>query len=162
MSHAWRPVAVVFGVILCMMFFRMLFKPSDFKAANGDYKYQYHRVKSEDDWKSFKVKHMGTEFCAECHPDKIEIVKGSGHSTVKCENCHAMFEPSKKGHEKVDLKATKQYLLDIGIDRSRELCKRCHAKISYRPQVVKMIDPNTHNQGIECVNCHDVHRTSFK
>ncbi|MBF0565795.1 MAG: cytochrome C [Nitrospirae bacterium] len=171
MSHAWRPVIVVIGVIVFILGMRMILVPGDFKAKNGDYKYQWHRVSSEEFWKNFPVKHKGREFCKQCHPDKIEKVADSGHKNVQCENCHAQFNPEKKGHP-INLKEDFGYLLDIGIDRSRELCKRCHAKLEYRPNLYfmfakgpstfHMIDPTKHNPGIECVTCHDVHRTGFK
>ncbi len=131
-----------------------------------------HRVSNEEFWKNeFQVKHQGREFCKQCHLDKIEIVADSGHAKVQCENCHVLFTPEKKGHP-IDLKEDFGYLLDIGIDRSRALCKRCHTKLPYRPTVYrafkrgpipfKSIDPAEHNPGIECVTCHDVHRTGFK
>ncbi|KJR40597.1 cytochrome c family protein [Candidatus Magnetoovum chiemensis] len=145
--------------------------PTDFKIVDGDYKYQFHNVKNEDYWKNYPVKHMGRDFCKQCHPDMIEKVSDSGHQNVQCENCHAMFDATKKSHP-IDLKEDFNYLLDIGIERSRELCKRCHAVLSYRPKTYasfskgpinfKMIDPTTHNAGIECVTCHDVHKTGFK
>lgn len=171
MSHAWRPVAVLIGVIIFILVARMFLVPKDFKAVDGDYKYQYHRVSSEKFWRDLPDKHKGRQFCAQCHQDKIELVADSGHMNVQCENCHAMFDLTKKGHP-INLKEDFGYQLDIGIDRSRELCKRCHAKILYRPAVYtqfskgpipfKTVDPKEHNPGIDCVTCHDVHRTGFK
>ncbi len=172
MSHAWRPLIVIVSVVIALVIFRTIMVPADFMAKNGDYKYQWHRVGNEEDWKTFPVKHRGREFCSQCHPDKIEIVADSGHAKVQCENCHVLFDPEKKGHP-IDLKEDFDYLLDIGIDRSRALCKRCHTKLPYRPTVYRgfeqkgamafrMIDPTEHNPGLECVMCHDVHRTGFK
>ncbi|MBF0540238.1 MAG: cytochrome C [Nitrospirae bacterium] len=172
MNHAWRPLILIVGLAAVLLTVRMFLVPSDFMAKNGDYKYQWHRVGNEKFWRDeFTVKHKGREFCKQCHEDKIELVADSGHARVQCENCHVMFNPEKKGHP-VDLKADFGYLLDIGIDRSRELCKRCHSKLPYRPKEFtsltkgikpfNMIDPQEHNPGEECVDCHDVHRTGFK
>lgn len=161
MSHAWRPVFVVFGVILFILFFRLLFVPESFEAVDGDYKYQYHRVANEEEWKSFDVKHKGSEFCMECHTEIGKSVNASKHVNVQCENCHAMIDPSKKSH-KLDLKEQSGYLLNIGTDKSRGLCLRCHAELSYRPNVTKMRDPKTHNPPVDCTCCHDVHKSGFK
>jgi hypothetical protein len=171
MSHAWRPLIVIVSVLIVVLIGRQLLAPNDFSAKDGDYKYQWHRLSSEQEWKDFPVKSKGRGFCEQCHPDKVTTVKESGHFNVQCESCHAQFVHEKKSHP-IDLKTDFGYLLEIGIDRSRELCKRCHAKLPYRPKVYqefakgtvpfKMIDPMAHNPGIECVTCHDVHRTGFK
>lgn len=173
MSHAWRPVIVVIGIIAFILVARVILVPSDFKVHNGDYKYQWYRSDAVDDWKAFPVGHRGRDFCKQCHSDKIEIVAEAGHAKVQCENCHVLYEveAEQKGHP-IDLKADFEYQLDIGINRSRELCKRCHAQLPYRPEIYsgfetgpiqfKMIDPEKHNPGIECSMCHDVHRTGFK
>ncbi len=173
MSHAWRPLFVIIAVVIIIFTARIIIVPSDFEATNGDYKYQWHRVSSEQDWKDFPVKHKGREFCEQCHDEMTATVKGSGHTNVQCESCHVQFNPDKKGHP-IDLKEDFDYLLEIGIDRSRALCKRCHTKLVYRPipkiyiknresyEDMKLVDPTEHNPGIECIECHDVHRTEFK
>ncbi|MCG6552244.1 MAG: hypothetical protein L7F77_07950 [Candidatus Magnetominusculus sp. LBB02] len=174
MSHAWRPVFVVLAVIVAILVMRMILVPHDFAAKNGDYKYQWHRLSAETTSKDFTVKYKGKEFCQQCHPDLVDKINASGHQNIQCENCHVMVESAKKSHP-IDLKGDFGYLLDIGIDRSRELCKRCHAELSYRPQTYvmtkgtvketvkfKQIDPTKHNAGIECVMCHDVHTAGFK
>ncbi|MBF0320250.1 MAG: cytochrome c3 family protein [Nitrospirae bacterium] len=171
MSHAWRPVFVVLAAIVFFLVARVILVPSDFSAKNGDYKYQWHRLSSEQYWKDFPVKHKGMEFCGMCHVPILEKLKGGGHQNVQCENCHAMFNPEKKSHP-IDLKEISGYLLNIGTDRSRELCKRCHAELPYRPSTYtdpkkgtvkfKMIDPDKHNPSMECAMCHDVHSAGFK
>ncbi|KWT91819.1 cytochrome c3 family protein [Candidatus Magnetominusculus xianensis] len=170
MSHAWRPVFVVLAVVAAIVVMRVILVPSDFTAKDGDYKYQWHRLSAEQVSKDFTVKHRGRDFCGQCHPNHIEKMKDSGHQNIQCENCHVMYEPAKKSHP-INLKEDFGYLLNIGIDRSRELCKRCHAELSYRPKTYtsskgtekfKQIDPTKHNPGIECAMCHDVHSAGFK
>jgi hypothetical protein len=182
MSHAWRPLILVLAIVAFILIARLVLVPSDFQSANGDYKYQWHRLGSEDDWKNMKVKHQGRDFCKQCHSDKIEIVTDSGHAKVQCENCHVLFEveAERKGHP-LDLKDPSTYKnfgikpvdydLEIGINSKRKLCMRCHTNLVYRPKIYKglekdrpfkLIDPENHNPGHECVECHDVHRTGFK
>ncbi len=173
MSHAWRPLIVIISLVVLALIARTQLIPADFKAKGGDYKYQWHREGNEEEWKNFPVKHKGREFCEQCHSEMTATVKGSGHTNVQCESCHVQFNPEKKGHP-IDLKSDFDYLLEIGIDRSRDLCKRCHTELPYRPkpklyianrehsEEMKLINPEEHNPGIKCVMCHDVHKTGFK
>jgi predicted CXXCH cytochrome family protein len=67
---------------------------------------------------------------------------------IPCENCHgaALSHPEKP--EK------------LFIDRSRDLCIRCHALLftpSSDRSAIPGIDPDTHNAEIECAECHDPH-----
>ncbi|NTU42593.1 MAG: cytochrome C [Nitrospirales bacterium] len=171
MSHAWRPLFLVLLLVAGVLTARAFVVPKDFMAKNGDYKYQWHRVGNEEDWKNFSVKYKGREFCSQCHPDHITKVTASKHAMVQCENCHVQVDAKKASHP-VDLKEAFQYPLSLGIDRSRDLCLRCHAKLPYRPAVytqlaegpipMKMQDGEQHNPGVECVTCHDVHSAGFK
>ncbi|HMK43921.1 MAG TPA: cytochrome c3 family protein [Dissulfurispiraceae bacterium] len=138
---------------------RMILVPS-FTAANDDYRYQWHRVANEEEWKTVAVKHQGNSYCKGCHADQHKNVAASAHAKVECENCHgpAFNHPDKP--EK------------LVVDKSRELCLRCHASLPYRtpkyneipkgPMNLKMVDTEAHNTGMECVTCHDAHKASFK
>ncbi|MDI6801226.1 MAG: cytochrome c3 family protein [Thermodesulfovibrionales bacterium] len=160
MSHAWRPLFVVIGLVALILVVRAIIVPADFQAKNGDYKYQWHRVGNEEDWKNFKVKYQGRDYCKDCHSAQYGQATSSKHALVQCENCHgpAIEHPVNPAK--------------LTIDKSRELCLRCHAKLPYRPAVyaglpagpipLKMQDGEQHNPGIECVTCHDVHRAGFK
>jgi hypothetical protein len=170
MSHAWRPVILIVGAVIFLLIVRTIYVPSDFTAKNGDYKYQWHRAGNEKFWQDYPVKHMGAELCGQCHTDQLKKINASGHQKVQCENCHAL--PAKAAKQHIDLKEDFKYFLEIGVDRSRELCKRCHAKLPFRPTEYagtkgtiqfKTIDPKTHNADVaECVTCHDVHSAGFK
>ncbi len=170
MGHAWRPLAVAFAFILLILIVRIFVVPSDFMAKNGDYKYQWHRVSNEKDWKDFPVGYRGREFCGQCHPDKLEAINKSKHRKVECENCHVLPEAKKSTHP-VNLQKSYKYKFIIGINKTRHLCLRCHQKLPYRPSVYrnfakpvefKMQDGEKHNPGMPCITCHDVHKASFK
>lgn len=160
MSHAWRPLFVVIGMIILFLVVRAFIVPSDFKAKNGDYKYQWHRIGNEEEWKNFKVKHQGRDYCKDCHSLQYSKIVASKHALVQCENCH---DPA------IEHPVNPQKLK---IDKSRELCLRCHARLPYRPVnyaelssgpiQLKMQDPEQHNPGVECTVCHDVHAAGFK
>lgn len=160
MSHAWRPLFVVLAVVGLLLVVRGFIVPSDFQAKNGDYKYQWHRGGNEDEWKNFKVKHQGRDYCKDCHSGQYGDVIASKHAMVQCENCHGPAIEHPDNPQK------------LTIDRSRQLCLRCHAKLPYRPAIytglasgpipLKTQDGEQHNPGIECVACHDVHKAGFK
>ncbi len=159
-SHVIRPFFILIGFVVIVNIARAIFVPNDFKAANGDYKYQWHRVSNEEEWKNFKVKYQSRKYCEDCHTDQFEFIKASKHAMVQCENCH---EPAIEHPENPE---------KLTIDRSRDLCLRCHAKLPYRPSTyaqlptgpieLKMQDPDEHNPEYECVECHDVHKADFK
>jgi hypothetical protein len=138
---------------------RIILAPS-FAAVDGDYRYQWHRVANEQEWKDFKVKHRGSLYCKDCHADQSAKEVASMHAKVQCENCHgpAVDHPENP--------------VKLAIDRSRTLCLRCHSGLPYRPAkyaelpngevTLKMINPDEHNVGIECVTCHDPHKAALK
>lgn len=140
---------------------RMIIVPS-FTPANNDYRYQWHRVANQQEWKDFKVKYQGSAYCQDCHIDQYNKISASVHAKIQCENCHgaAIDHPDKP--EK------------LIIDKSRELCLRCHASLPYRTAVykelpqknlqLKMVNPDEHYAGenMQCVTCHDPHKANFK
>lgn len=171
MNHAWRPLFVVIGIVILILAARAIIVPSDFMAKNGNYKYQWHRISNEEEWKNFQVKYQGRDFCGQCHPEQLEQVVGSKHAKIQCENCHVQIDKGKAVHP-IDLEESFQYPLNIGIDRSRVLCLRCHAELPYRPTTyvglesgpipLKMQNPEKHNPGIECTICHNSHVAGVK
>lgn len=164
-SHVWRPFLVVLILIAAFLILRTFLVPKDFGihlqgTQYGNYTTGYYRKGDEDYWKAIKVKHRARDYCKDCHPEQFENVMKSKHAKVQCENCHgpAIDHPEKP--EK------------LSIDRTRELCLRCHAALPYRPSVyaqlpgapitLKMQDPDKHNPGIECVMCHNPHEAALK
>ncbi len=165
MSHAWRPLFVVVGILAIIFVARAIFVPADFMAKNGDYKYQWHRVGNEEEWKNFPVKYKGgIEFCGDCHDDEFEDITASKHAMIQCENCHG---PALNHADEDNPDPEK-----LTIDRGRDLCLRCHAKLPYRPitynelpegQITLLLqDPEDHNPDEQCVECHDVHKAEIK
>lgn len=138
---------------------RKILTPS-FQAVDGDFRYQWHRVDNEKEWKDFPVKYKGAAYCKECHAEQYAKITISRHAKVQCENCHnpAVEHPSNP--------------MKLAVDRSRELCLRCHSSLPYRPAVyaelpkgtlqLKMKNPEDHNPGVECVICHSPHDAGFK
>lgn len=159
-SHVLRPLWVVLALIGIILIARAIVVPPDFGIHERGYMYGWYRKGNEEDWKATKIKYQTREYCKDCHDVLYKKVTSSKHAGVQCENCHGPAGDHPEKPEK------------LNIDRSRELCLRCHAYIPYRPMryaelqtgtiTLKMQDPDTHNPDTECVTCHNVHETSFK
>lgn len=137
---------------------RKLVEPS-FAAVDGDYRYQWHRVDNQQEWKDWPVAHRGNAYCQGCHAQQYQMLSDNYHARLQCESCHGPAgehpaEPAK-----------------LNIDQSRELCLRCHAHLPYRPDqydkidgvslTLKMIDPEEHHPAMKCTICHNVHAAGF-
>lgn len=154
-KHVWRPLYVVIGIVVLILLFRMFYVPSDFGIQERGYTFGFHRLGNEQDWKNFpaKYKSNGREYCKECHEDKYTSIMASPHKIIQCENCHgpALNHPENPGK--------------LTIDRSRALCIRCHSEL-YMPSSgrndIPGIDPQTHNSGMECSECHNPHKPNLE
>jgi predicted CXXCH cytochrome family protein len=152
---------IVIFVIAGIIGARMIFVPS-FTSANDDFRYQWHRVANQEEWKAFKVKYQGSESCKDCHTDQYNAVAASVHAKVSCESCHgpAIDHPDNPAK--------------LAIDKSKDLCLRCHTNLPYRAGQykelpkgaiqLKMVSPDEHNPGtgVQCIACHDAHKAAFK
>ncbi len=147
-NHAWRPLLVAIGAVALLLLVRANVVPSDFGVNGANFTYGFHRKGSIDDWKAVHVKYRGKEYCRECHEEKVVENLSSPHQIIECENCHgpAALHPDDPAK--------------LTVDRSRELCLRCHAALPY-PQShraeMPAIDPGEHNPGTACLDCHNPH-----
>jgi len=147
-SHVWRPLFVALGIIAFMLTLRMFLVPSDFGIFERGYMYGWHRKSNEAEWQKVSVKYKTSEPCKECHEKNYSDIKQSPHADISCENCHGPLlnhPDDPRG---------------LPVDRSRQLCLRCHLKLPYKASdrgSLKGIDPDKHNVGAECVMCHVPH-----
>ena len=148
MSHAWRPLFVVIGIIVAILIARAIVVPSDFGIGERGYMYGWHRAGNEQDWKDFKVKFRGREYCKDCHPENYELNASSPHVIIQCEDCHGPAIDHPDNPDKLE------------IIKDRKLCLRCHAKLPYDASGrawITGINNEEHNPGMECVMCHNPH-----
>ena len=149
--HVIRPLYVVLAVVGVILIARAFIVPADFGIQERGYMYGWYRKSSEEEWKALKEKFKGKEYCQDCHAEAEQNLRSSGHKTIECENCHG---PARE-HPDAPPKLT--------LDRSRELCLRCHTYLPYptsQRAEIRGIDPENHNPGGECVACHDPHEAS--
>jgi predicted CXXCH cytochrome family protein len=122
--------------------------PSDFGIQERGYMYGWHSKSNEAEWQAVPVKYKTTAACIPCHKDKYLDIKDSPHKNISCENCHGP-----------NLDHPKNPVL-LEINRSRELCLRCHTKLPYKETLrgsIKGFPPGTHYPGAECMMCHYPH-----
>jgi hypothetical protein len=152
-NHVWRPLLAAGAFLAFVLVFRIFYVPADFGVHERGYMYGWHREGNIQEWKDFKVKYQGSDYCNTCHPDKLETISMTPHAVIQCENCHgpAIDHPSDPPR--------------LEIDRSREQCLRCHTSLIYPSSVradIRGIDPGTHNPDIECVMCHNPHQPGLE
>lgn len=147
-SHVWRPFFVALGIVALVLILRIFLVPSDFGIHERGYMYGWYRKSNEAEWKKVTVKYKNSGPCKECHEHNYNEIKKSFHTNISCENCHGPM-----GNHPEDP-------IGLKVDRSRELCLRCHLRLPYKASDrggLKGINPDTHNPGAECVMCHVPH-----
>jgi hypothetical protein len=152
-NHVWRPLFVVIGIVVLILLFRAIYVPEDFGIQERGYTFGYHRLSNEQDWKDFPSKYKGTEYCNECHDDKVEELASAHHYMIPCENCHGAAFDHPDDPER------------LTINTSRDLCIRCHAALtmpSSGRDDIPGIDPDEHNVGFGCSECHNPHNPSLE
>ena len=153
-NHIFRPLWVAIGAVFILLMVRAVVVPSDFGINGRNFTYGFHRLGSIADWKNFKVKYQGKEYCRKCHEDKVTANLASPHRNIQCENCHgpALAHPDDPAL--------------LAIDRGRELCLRCHAHLDYpgnpRLTIKRSIEAGEHNPGQECCICHNPHHPNLE
>lgn len=146
--HVLRPLFAFAGVLVLALALRTFAVPTGFGAHGDDYTYGWYDQANLSWWRAVEVKFQGREYCQGCHADVFNQVSTSLHATIQCENCHGPAVNHPKDPPK------------LAINRSRELCLRCHADLPATLSVraaIKGKDPDTHNPGIECATCHRPH-----
>lgn len=149
--HVLRPLYVVLALVAIILIARSFWIPNDFGTHEQGYTYGLYRQSNVEEWKNFTVKYRGREFCGACHAGQAQKLASAGHKDIECESCHgpALFHPADP--------------LKLVLDRSRELCLRCHTRLIYPNSLraqIKGISPDQHNPGLECAFCHKPHEAS--
>jgi len=159
-NHVLRPLWVAIAFVALILLARYLLVPRDFGVQGDSFTFTYHRASNVDAWKDSKeglpgVSYLGKEVCADCHDEKIEKLASSPHADIQCENCHG---PGRNHPDTEDPSI-------MVIDRSRDLCLRCHADLGYANSSrasLPAIDPKEHNVDSACVECHDSHNPDLE
>ncbi|MBU0479950.1 MAG: cytochrome c3 family protein [Proteobacteria bacterium] len=152
-NHVLRPLWVVIAAVGLLLLVRAYMVPDDFGVHGSGFTYGFHRLGNIDDWKAEKVQYKGKEYCAECHEENVAANNASKHNIIQCENCHGPAMDHPDNPEKLE------------IDRSRDLCLRCHALLPYPDSArgrLKGINPQDHNPDSPCAECHNPHKPALE
>jgi predicted CXXCH cytochrome family protein len=148
--HLLRPLLAFLAVVALILVARAFFLPKDFGVNERGYRFGWHRAGNEQEWKDFTIKYKGSDLCMDCHNDKFTAIKASPHKDIQCENCHGPAGDHPADPPK------------LVVDKSRDLCLRCHAPLPYassaRSQIKSMI-PDLDSPDTACVTCHNPHTT---
>ncbi|MDO3378165.1 cytochrome c3 family protein [Geoalkalibacter halelectricus] len=153
-NHIWRPLYVVLALVAVILLVRAVYVPKDFGVHGGEgYMYGWYREGNVQEWKEWPSNYRTQSYCAECHFDQTEALVAAGHAAIQCENCHgpALDHPNEPAV--------------LTIDRGRDQCLRCHARLPYPGSDRKHlpgIEPDQHNPGMACVDCHNPHNPSLE
>ncbi len=151
-SHVYRPLFVVIALVVVILVARALVVPDDFGTHEAGYMYGWHRKSNEDEWKQFKVKYIGRDYCKPCHFNNYELISRTPHGSIQCESCHgpAIEHPTEPQR--------------LEINRSREQCLRCHAKLPYAASGrawIRGVNDDEHFPESMCIACHNPHKPGF-
>ena len=147
-NHVLRPLWVAIGFVALILLVRHFMVPDDFGVHGRNFTYGFYRLGAVADWKAFPVKYRGQAGCVECHEENVVAHEQGPHRIIQCENCHG---PALAHPDQPEV---------LAIDRNRELCLRCHAGLPYPTSQradLPAIDPDEHNPGTPCVECHNPH-----
>lgn len=148
-NHVLRPLWVALGIVGLVLLLRQFMVPDDFGIHGRSFTYGFHRLSNIEEWRAVPVKYRGKAGCQECHQAEASAAGTSPHRDIQCENCHgpAMAHPDSPAA--------------LSINRSRELCLRCHARLPYPTTLrgtLNGIDPATHYSDTLCSECHNPHK----
>ncbi|MEE9910862.1 MAG: cytochrome c3 family protein [Deltaproteobacteria bacterium] len=149
--HVLRPLFIILVLIALILIARTFWIPDDFGVHERGYMYGWHRLSNIDEWKKVPVKYRGDPFCAGCHAGQTQKLASASHKDIACENCHGPAASHPAEPRKLVL------------DRSRELCLRCHTFLPYptsQRSQIKGIQPEQHHPGLNCVICHKPHEAA--
>ncbi|MBI5558074.1 MAG: cytochrome C [Deltaproteobacteria bacterium] len=152
-NHVLRPLWLALAAVALFLAVRYFLVPADFGVHGRNFTYGFHRLGNIQEWRAFPPRYQGNKGCAKCHSENYRHNMASPHAVIQCENCHG----AALGHP--DLAE------GITIDTSRDLCLRCHAALPYptsERSVLPAVDPENHNAGVECRECHDPHNPDLE
>ena len=145
--HVFRIALVLVVAIAAFVLGRAAFVPKTY----GDYgPYRGGNVVEQAHIR--EPRHAGADSCTPCHAKQAQERQAGGHRSVSCEVCHG---PSGVHVQAGAVKAK------APIDRSYQLCARCHRKIDGRPDKFPQVVLDQHvpaalETGV-CLQCHNPH-----
>ena len=107
----------------------------------------HYRAKAIDDNKIKTSYYKGEKECTSCHKEVYDLKSEDVHDGVRCESCHipkAMIFTECEDNPPI-------------IEGTLELCAQCHEPNLGRYKKVPQLVFEEHEEGRNCVECHNVH-----
>jgi len=137
-----KRLALLFGLFLAIFLTaRYFLVPKSF----GEY--GHYRGLSLTENQSKIPRYAGQAVCQDCHDDLAGLKSSNEHATLSCETCHGPSLIHAENQDSLPFRPS-----------GRDFCLRCHRIHPARPAAnVAMINPEEHNAGQQCTDCHNPH-----
>lgn len=146
-EHLFRLALLFLAGIVVFLVVRAMLVPDGF----GDY--GHYRAGALLDNRAKPVKFAGHAACADCHSDVVETKSSGKHAGVGCEACHGPAA----AHAGADDPST----VAVVKPDPAKVCLVCHRKNVAKPAGFPQVDPEEHNAGAACNDCHAPHHPDF-
>lgn len=145
--HVFRVLLVLVVALTAFVLGRALLVPKSYGLYGA-----YRADNVVEQAKVREPRHAGPDSCAACHAKEVQKRAAGAHKAVGCEVCHAPLAT----HVRAGVIEAQ-----MPVDRSWQLCARCHRKIAGRPEkfpqvVIDQHVPAALEAGV-CIQCHDPH-----
>ncbi|MEW6235217.1 MAG: hypothetical protein AB1656_07500 [Candidatus Omnitrophota bacterium] len=154
-KHLVRAILLILVVLCILELFRQSMRPESY-GQSGPFREVAMKEKT-----ALPIVYQDKQLCISCHESKAKTVLASKHGVIDCQICHAPL-----GRHAAEGAKPEEKNEDMAIDRSPELCLRCHQKLTARPEAIKQIDFSKHMIDNElkeelvpglCLECHSSH-----
>ena len=146
--HLWRAAALLILLLVTVIVVRHFVVPDSF-GQHGFYRYD-----AVDEFMALETVHGPEGVCLQCHDGSVQAA--GAHALVQCESCHAPLATHILDEE---------VTAPMAVDRTTDLCTRCHLRMPARPAFMPVIDVREHLEleaadivPVEaCLECHEAH-----
>jgi cytochrome c553 len=163
------PQHIVRLILLMVAFGVVLYSAKRYFTVDSFYEYGHYRGNSVVDIASEKPKFKGIAYCASCHVARVAEWSTGIHNSadlgkvVRCEVCHGPAggrdDPAPQNafaHSTTGPDHPTNLKLTIPAD-TRQLCTRCHERLTGRPLQQRQIVVADHAGTQQCILCHNPH-----
>jgi len=154
-------------ILLVVIFGAASYAAKRYFTVDSFYDYGHFRGQSVEDIASDKPKFKGLAYCASCHLARVTEWSAGAHNRpdigkiVRCEVCHGpgggRDDPAPRAvHSATGPDHPINLRLAIPAD-TRQLCTRCHERLTGRPLQQRQIVVADHAGTQQCILCHNPH-----
>lgn len=150
-KHYFRAGFLLVGGLVLLLMVRGFLIPRSF----GEF--GFYRGDNVEEQMNKPVSFAAKDACATCHAAEWEQQQKGAHAVVQCQNCHDRLS----AHIDVD---KGEMVGPMPIQKTAQLCLRCHMQLPSRPKTHPQINPEQHLKDVPeahradiCFACHAPH-----